>query len=75
MNSVESPVMQQVRNDVKSEYTRLRWAVGLSGALAVSVGLVIIFWPSISLFALTILWGAYLTVSGASALQLPSTAG
>jgi uncharacterized membrane protein HdeD (DUF308 family) len=60
-------VVQQVK-DVKSKYSRLRWALGLSGALSVAVGLVILFWPSISLFALTILFGAYMTVSGAFGL-------
>ena len=58
-------VVQQVKKDVKSDYTRLRWAVGLSGALSIAVGVIILIWPSISLFALTMLYGAYLTVSGA----------
>jgi uncharacterized membrane protein HdeD (DUF308 family) len=57
-------VVQQVKKDVKSDYTRLRWAVGVSGALSVAVGVIILIWPSISLFALTMLYGAYLTVSG-----------
>jgi uncharacterized membrane protein HdeD (DUF308 family) len=57
-------VVQQVKKDVKSDYTRLRWAVGLSGALSVAVGVIILIWPSISLFALTMLWGAYMVVSG-----------
>ena len=59
-------VVQQVE-DVKSDYTRLRWAVGLSGLLSVAVGVIILIWPSISLFALTMLWGAYMVVSGAFA--------
>jgi uncharacterized membrane protein HdeD (DUF308 family) len=63
MSSVETALGRKVK-EVKSDYTRLRWAVGLSGALSVAIGLVIIFSPSISLFALTVLWGAYLTVSG-----------
>jgi uncharacterized membrane protein HdeD (DUF308 family) len=54
---------QQVK-DVRSDYTRLRWALGLSGALSVAVGVVILLWPGISLFALTILFGAYMTASG-----------
>jgi uncharacterized membrane protein HdeD (DUF308 family) len=58
-----STIDQQVK-DVRSDYTRLRWAVGLSGALSIAVGVVILLWPGISLFALTILFGAYITASG-----------
>jgi uncharacterized membrane protein HdeD (DUF308 family) len=53
---------------VKQDYTRLRWAVGLSGVLSVAVGVVILLWPGISLFALTILFGAYMTATGIIAL-------
>jgi uncharacterized membrane protein HdeD (DUF308 family) len=34
-------------NEVKSDYTKLRWAVGLNGALAIAVGVVILLWPDI----------------------------
>jgi uncharacterized membrane protein HdeD (DUF308 family) len=51
-------------NEVKSDYTKLRWAVGLNGALAIAVGVVILLWPGISLFALTILFGAYMAANG-----------
>jgi len=43
---------------VRSDYTRLRWAVGLNGVLSIAVGVVILIWPGISLFALTVLFGA-----------------
>ena len=51
-------------NQVKRDYTKLRWAVGLNGALAIAVGVLILLWPGISLFALTILFGAYMTANG-----------
>jgi uncharacterized membrane protein HdeD (DUF308 family) len=38
--------------------------VGLNGALSVAVGVLILGWPGISLFALTILIGAYMTANG-----------
>jgi uncharacterized membrane protein HdeD (DUF308 family) len=60
MDSIFKRAEQQVRSD----YKRVRWAVGLSGALSVAVGVLILTWPGISLFALTILWGAYLVASG-----------
>jgi len=56
--------VKQVKQDTK----RLRWAVGLSGALSVAVGIVILLWPNISLFALTIMFGAYMTATGIVAL-------
>jgi uncharacterized membrane protein HdeD (DUF308 family) len=51
-------------NQVKSDYTKLRWAVGLNGVLAIAVGVLILLWPGISLFALTILFGAFMTANG-----------
>jgi len=43
---------------------RLRWAIGINGALSVVFGALILVWPSISLYALTILFGAYTLASG-----------
>jgi uncharacterized membrane protein HdeD (DUF308 family) len=56
--------MVERAKEVKTDYTKLRWAVGLNGALAIAVGVVILFWPGISLFALTILFGAYMAANG-----------
>jgi hypothetical protein len=56
-------LVQQVKN-VTSDYKRFRWALGLNGALSIAVGVIILLWPGISLFALTILFGAYMTASG-----------
>src|SRR5690348_18130823 len=44
--------------------TKLRWAVGINGALSVVFGVAILIWPSISLYALTILFGAYVLAGG-----------
>ena len=43
---------------VERQSTSVRWALGLSGALAVALGIVIIVWPGISLFSLVIVFGA-----------------
>jgi len=48
----------------KTQITKMRWALGLRGALSIAVGVVILVWPGISLFALTILVGAYALASG-----------
>jgi uncharacterized membrane protein HdeD (DUF308 family) len=47
-----------------TQLTKMRWALGLNGALSVAFGVVIIVWPGISLYALTILFGAYTLASG-----------
>ena len=44
--------------------TKLRWAIGINGALSMVFGAVILIWPSISLYALTIVFGAYVLASG-----------
>jgi uncharacterized membrane protein HdeD (DUF308 family) len=44
--------------------TKMRWALGLNGLLSIAVGVVILVWPGISLFALTILFGAYSLATG-----------
>src|SRR6266851_3918424 len=47
-----------------TQLTKVRWALGLNGRLAVASGVVILVWPSISLFALTILFGAWTLATG-----------
>ena len=47
-----------------TQLTKLRWALGLNGALSIAAGVVILVWPDISLFALTILFGAWVAATG-----------
>jgi uncharacterized membrane protein HdeD (DUF308 family) len=47
-----------------TQLTKMRWALGLNGVLSVAVGVVILVWPDISLYALTILFGAYALATG-----------
>jgi uncharacterized membrane protein HdeD (DUF308 family) len=64
----EVPTMEstfdQAASLAKTQLTKMRWALGLNGLLAIAVGVVILVWPSISLFALTILFGAYALATG-----------
>jgi uncharacterized membrane protein HdeD (DUF308 family) len=47
-----------------SKLSKLRWAVGINGALSVALAVVILVWPGISLNALTLLFGAMATATG-----------
>jgi len=58
-----------MNSTLHTQLTKFRWALGLNGLLAVAVGVVIIAWPGISLFALTILFGAYTLATGVVALM------
>jgi uncharacterized membrane protein HdeD (DUF308 family) len=49
---------------VETQLTKMRWALGLNGVLAIIIGVVILAWPGISLDALTILFGVYALVTG-----------
>jgi uncharacterized membrane protein HdeD (DUF308 family) len=44
--------------------TKVRWALGLNGALSVALGVAIIVWPGISLYSLVIVFGAYALARG-----------
>ncbi len=46
------------------DLTKVRWALGINGLLSVAVGVVILVWPGISLYALTLLFGVYALTGG-----------
>ena len=52
------------RQRVESQVTKARWALGINGALAVAVGVLIIAWPNISLYSLVIVFGAFALARG-----------
>jgi uncharacterized membrane protein HdeD (DUF308 family) len=60
MDSLLDRAGQMAQSDVK----RLRWALGLNGALSVAFALIILVWPGISLYALVILFGAFSLANG-----------
>src|SRR5260370_42002666 len=47
-----------------TQLTKMRWALGLNGVLSVALGVVVLAWPGISLFAFTLLFGAYSLATG-----------
>jgi uncharacterized membrane protein HdeD (DUF308 family) len=53
-----STIVQQAEQLAEDRLKKVRWALGLSGLLAIVFAIVILVWPSISLFALVILFGA-----------------
>jgi uncharacterized membrane protein HdeD (DUF308 family) len=58
------PVLDRVEKMAGTQLTKMRWALGLNGLLSIAVGVVILVWPGISLYALTILFGVYALATG-----------
>jgi uncharacterized membrane protein HdeD (DUF308 family) len=48
----------------RTEVTRMRWVLGLHGLASVVFGVMILAWPGISVYALTIVFGAYTLATG-----------
>lgn len=61
-------IVERVGKMAESDLKRVRWAVGINGVLSLAFGVVILAWPGLSLFALTILFGAYAAATGVVAL-------
>jgi uncharacterized membrane protein HdeD (DUF308 family) len=57
----------------QTQFTKMRWALGLNGLLSVVVGVVILAWPNISLEALTILFGAWALANGVIVLVVAAS--
>lgn len=62
--------LEDARQTVKTQLTKLRWAIGISGALSVALGVVIIVWPGISLYSLVIVFGVYALARGIVGLAM-----
>jgi uncharacterized membrane protein HdeD (DUF308 family) len=60
MESVADRLMKATKSDI----TKLRWALGINGALSVAFAGAILIWPGISLYALVLLFGAYSLANG-----------
>ncbi len=67
-------MFDRVEKTAGTQLTKMRWALGLNGLLSIAVGVVILLWPGISLFALTILFGAYALATGVVGLYYSFTA-
>jgi uncharacterized membrane protein HdeD (DUF308 family) len=57
-------IRQRAGSMAGTQLANLRWALGINGVLSIAFGVAILIWPGISLFALTILFGAYATSTG-----------
>jgi uncharacterized membrane protein HdeD (DUF308 family) len=53
-----------------SELKRVRWSLGINGVLSIAFAAVILIWPGISLFALTIVFGAFTAANGVVGLSM-----
>ena len=60
MDSVINRVGEAAASDLK----KLRWALGINGALSIAFAVVILVWPGISLYSLVILFGAFSLANG-----------
>jgi uncharacterized membrane protein HdeD (DUF308 family) len=59
-----SSMFEQAQQMAGTQLKKMRWALGISGALSVALGVVIIAWPDISLHALVIVFGAFTLARG-----------
>jgi uncharacterized membrane protein HdeD (DUF308 family) len=57
-------ILERTGEIAGTQLTKLRWALGINGTLSIAFGVAVLIWPGISLFALTILFGAYATATG-----------
>jgi uncharacterized membrane protein HdeD (DUF308 family) len=57
----------------RSDLQKVRWAIGIDGVLSILFGVVIIIWPGISLYALTLLFGAFTLAGGIIGLATAAT--
>ena len=48
----------------RTKVTKMRWALGLHGLASAALGVMILAWPGISVYALTIVFGAYTLATG-----------
>ena len=48
----------------RTQVTKMRWTLGLHGLASVVLGVLVLAWPGISVYALTIVFGAYTLATG-----------
>ena len=59
-----SSLFEQAQQMAGTQVKKLRWALGINGALSVALGVVIIIWPNISAYSLVIVFGAFTLARG-----------
>ena len=57
-------LFDRVAETSRTQIKKLRWTLGLHGLASVVFGVMILAWPGISVYALTIVFGAYTLATG-----------
>jgi uncharacterized membrane protein HdeD (DUF308 family) len=57
-------VLKEAKQVAETGLTKVRWALGLNGAVSIALGIAIIVWPGVSLYSLVIVFGAYALARG-----------
>jgi uncharacterized membrane protein HdeD (DUF308 family) len=57
-------IVERAEQMAGKDLNRVRWAIGINGALSIALAVVILIWPGISLFALSIVFGAFTAANG-----------
>jgi uncharacterized membrane protein HdeD (DUF308 family) len=57
-------MIDRAAKTTRAQVTKLRWMLGLHGLASVAFGVMILAWPGITVYALTIVFGAYTLVTG-----------
>ena len=57
-------MLNSAAQTARTQVTKMRWVLGLHGLASVVFGVMILAWPGISVYALTIVFGAYTLATG-----------
>src|SRR6478752_3558372 len=57
-------LFDRAAKESRTQITKMRWVLGLHGLASVVFGVMILAWPGISVYALTIVFGAYTLATG-----------
>ena len=57
-------MLDRAAKNVRTQITKMRWMLGLHGLASVVFGVMILAWPGITVYALTIVFGAYTLATG-----------
>jgi uncharacterized membrane protein HdeD (DUF308 family) len=57
-------LFDRVAKNARTQVTKMRWVLGLHGLASLVFGVMVLAWPDISVYALTILFGAYTLATG-----------
>ena len=57
-------MLDRAAKTTRTQVTKMRWVLGLHGLASVVFGVMILAWPGISVYALTIVFGAYTLATG-----------